>query len=98
MRFRAGIGTLMIGVAAVGLGLFAFLEWRREVSTAPSEALRIAREVLAERSAGRTPGRSTADSAAIAAFILSAVAASKVLRTFSGRRADSFREGPRAGR
>jgi hypothetical protein len=98
MRFRVRIGTFMIGIAAVGLGLFAFIEWRRGVSSGPSAAVRIARDVLAERTTRRSSGPSTADSATVAAFALAAFAASKSLRAFAGRRAESLRTGRAPGR
>jgi hypothetical protein len=98
MRFRFRIGTIMIGIAAVGLGLFAFIEWRRGVPRGPSAAVRIAQEVLAERTARRSSGPSTADSATVAAFALAAIVGSKSLRALAGRRAESLRVGGRSGR
>src|SRR4051794_29909176 len=106
MRFRLRIGTIMIGIAAVGLGLFGFNEWRRGVQSRPSSAVRLAQDVLAERTARRSSGPSTADSATVAAFTLATVAAftlaavvaSKSLRAFAGRRAESLRAGRAPGR
>ena len=98
MRLRVRIGTIMIGIAAVGLGLSAFNEWRRGVPSRPSPAVRIARDVLAERTARRSSGPSTADSATVAAFALAAIVASKSLRAFAGRRAESLRAGRAPGR
>ncbi|WP_435011526.1 hypothetical protein P12x_002839 [Tundrisphaera lichenicola] len=86
MRFRARIGTIMVGIAAIALGLAGFLEWRRGGPPAPPMGVRIARAVLAERSARSSSRPSRFNSVSLASFAVAALVASKMVRAISTHR------------
>jgi len=83
---RAGIGSLMIGIAAVAVGLVAWIEGRRGAPPAPSAAVRIARSALAERSARRSPGGTWPDPPTVGVAALAGLVAATSTRAITARR------------
>ena len=78
MRFRAKIGGVMLLIAAVGIGLAGFLEWRRGLGPGPSASVRLARTILDGRSTRPPSGPSTRDLTTFGALVLAVLVGGKI--------------------